>query len=65
MDNLFRKKSLDSLNSPDNLDEYLKVTNVPSWLILIICLLILVGLVVWSFSAKIDGVSAFFQLFNM
>lgn len=64
MSNLFRKKSLDSLNSPDNLDEYLKVTNVPGWIILTACLLIIAGLIVWSLYTKIDGTSAFMHLFN-
>lgn len=64
MEPLFRKKSLENLNSPDNLDEYLKVTNVPGWLILIACILILVGLVIWCIGAQVDGTSAFFQLFS-
>lgn len=64
MDNLFRKKSLESLNSPDNLDEYLKVTNVPGWVVLLACLLVIAGLIIWSFSVKIDGVSAFIHLFS-
>ncbi|MDD2596021.1 MAG: hypothetical protein PHD11_09465 [Bacteroidales bacterium] len=64
MENLFRKKSLESLNSPDNLDEYLKVTNVPGWLILIACMLVLAGLIIWSFNVQIDGISAFVDIFK-
>jgi len=64
MENLFRKKSLESLNSPDNLDEYLKVTNVPGWLILIACMLVLAGLIIWRFNVQIAGISAFVDIFK-
>lgn len=64
MENLFRKKSLDSLNSPENLDEFLKVTNISAWLIIAAFLIIIIGAVIWGFTNEIDGQTAIHYLFN-
>ncbi|MDD3202006.1 MAG: hypothetical protein PHP76_08450 [Bacteroidales bacterium] len=64
MADLFRKKSLDSLNTPDNLDEFLKVTNFSGWMILIACILVVGGVLIWGFTADIDGITVIQYLFN-
>ncbi|MGL5938357.1 MAG: hypothetical protein ACRCZY_04650 [Phocaeicola sp.] len=45
---LFRKESLEALNSPERLTEYLRVTNIPIWIILVAAFLLLVGFIVWA-----------------
>ena len=49
MDNkLFRKKTIDRISSPEQLTDYLKVTNPGIWLILIAVVLILAGFLAWA-----------------
>ena len=45
---LFRKQSLEGISSPEQLDDYLKVTNPGLWVILIAPLFLLIGILVWS-----------------
>lgn len=52
---LFRKKSLDRLNSPEQLNDYLRVTTPSVWLIFIAVTILLVGIVVWACFAEIES----------
>lgn len=45
---IFRKKSLEKVKSPENLDDYIRVTNPGVWLILIFIIAILIGACVWG-----------------
>ena len=45
---IFRQKSIDRINSPEQLDNYLKVTSPSIWLILVGIIVILLGAIVWS-----------------
>lgn len=51
---IFRKKSLDRISSPEKLDEYLKVSTPSLWLILIAIISILVGILVWASVSKLE-----------
>ena len=53
---IFRKKSLDKLKSPESLDECIKVTNPGVWLILAAIILLLVGACVWGAFGHIDSI---------
>ena len=56
MDNqIFRKKSLDQISSPEQLNDYLRVTNPAVWLVLAAVILLLVGVLLWSSIASIDS----------
>ena len=46
--NLYRKKSLERLSSPDQLNDYIKVTNPAVWLVLAAVTLALAMFVVWA-----------------
>ena len=49
MDNqVFRKKSLEQISSPEQLNDYLRVTNPAVWLLLTAVILLLVGVLIWS-----------------
>ena len=52
---LFRQKSLDRISSPESLNEYLHVTNVSIWVVLIAVILMLGGLFVWSGIASVES----------
>ena len=56
MDNqLFRKESLDQITSPEQLNDYLRVTNPAVWLVLSAVILLLAGVLLWSSIASIDS----------
>lgn len=56
MDNqVFRKKSLERINSPEALGDYLHVTSPAVWMILTAVILLLVGMLIWSSVASIDS----------
>ena len=52
---IFRKKSLDKVKSPENLDDYIQVSNPKIWLILVSAIILLVGAVVWGTYGHIDS----------
>ena len=47
--NLFTKKAQDKLRSPDDLDEYVRLTNPSVWVVLAACAVLLIGLFAWGF----------------
>lgn len=54
---IFRQKSVDRVNSPEQLDGYLKVTSPSVWLVLIGIIIILFGAIVWSYFGKLNTYS--------
>ena len=56
MDNeIFRKKSLDKVKSPESLDDYIRVSNPGVWLLLISVIILLIGACVWGIFGHIDS----------
>lgn len=51
--NVFRKKSLDRISSPEQLNSYIKVSNPSIWLILSALIIIIVSVAIWSVSGNI------------
>ena len=47
-DSLFRKKSLDKIKSPEQLNDYVRTANPGVWLILCAVIVLLVGFCVWG-----------------
>ena len=54
-DEIFRKKSLDKVKSPENLDDYIHVSNPGVWLLLISIIILLAGACVWGIFGHIDS----------
>ena len=52
---IFRKKSLDRVKSPENLDDYIKVANPGAWLLLVSVIVLLAGACVWGIFGHIDS----------
>ena len=52
---IFRKKSLDKVKSPESLDDYIRVSNPGVWLLLVSVLVLLLGAVVWGIFGHIDS----------
>ena len=59
MDNqIFRKKSLERIASPEQLNDYMRVTNPPVWIVLGAVILLRAGLLIWSGFAVIESKAA-------
>jgi hypothetical protein len=52
---LFRKSSLDSISSPDQLNDYIKVSNPSIWLALAALFLLLASVLVWGFTGRLEA----------
>ena len=51
---LFRKKSIDRVSSPEQLDAYIRVANPGVWMVLIAIALLLVGACAWGVLGHLD-----------
>ena len=51
---VFRKKSIERINSPEDLNEYIRVSNPGIWLLLIGIIVLLFGAVVWGYVGSIE-----------
>ena len=45
---IFRKKSVDRMSSPEQLNDYIKVTNPGVWMALAAIVILLIGVCVWG-----------------
>ncbi|MBR4393454.1 MAG: hypothetical protein IKT07_05450 [Oscillospiraceae bacterium] len=52
---IFREKSLEQISSPEQMNDYLQVTNPAVWLVLVAVILLLAGMLIWSSIASIDS----------
>ncbi len=51
---IFREKSLEKVTSPEQLNDYIKVTRPSVWLILFATIILIVGTLVWAVFGKIQ-----------
>ena len=51
---LFREKSLEAIESPESLNDYLKVTSPGVWLVLAAIVVLLTGFIVWGIFGRIN-----------
>ena len=52
---LFRKTSVERISSPEQLTDYLRVTNPTVWIVMAAIILLLAGMLVWGSVAQIDS----------
>ena len=57
MANPFRKKSVEQVHSPEELNDYIRVTSPSVWLVLLAIVLLLIGIVAWSILGTVEGVA--------
>ena len=53
-DKIFRKKSIDRMSSPEQLNDYIKVTNPGVWMALAAIVILLVGVCVWGVFGRLE-----------
>lgn len=51
---IFRAKSLDRISSPEEIDEYMRVTSPSMWLVLGTVFLLLAAALLWSVTGRIE-----------
>ncbi len=51
---IFRENKLNELSSPEDLNEYLKVTSLSAWIIMAAVLFLLLGLLVWACTGTLE-----------
>lgn len=54
-DSLFRKKNLERISSPEQLNDYIKVSNPSVWLIISAMIIIAIAFSIWAFSGNITA----------
>ena len=54
-EDIFRKKSIERVKSPESLDSYIQVSNPGVWLLLVSVILLLAGVCVWGVFGHIDS----------
>lgn len=52
--NLFKKSSMERISSPEKLDDFIKVSNPSSWLVLGAALALVLGLLVWGIFGQLS-----------
>ena len=55
-DSIFREKSLAKVQSPDNLNEYIQVSNPGIWILLVSIVFLLLGFCVWGCFGQLQTV---------
>ncbi|MEG0090501.1 MAG: hypothetical protein RSA20_01660, partial [Oscillospiraceae bacterium] len=51
---MFRKKSLDTISSPEQLDDYIRVTSCGVWIVLGALILLLIGIFAWGVFGSLE-----------
>ncbi|SFP64895.1 hypothetical protein SAMN04487928_10589 [Butyrivibrio proteoclasticus] len=54
-EDIFRKKSIERISSPDDLTTYIHVARAEGWIVLIAVMIILFGLIGWSYFSSINS----------
>ena len=52
--NVFRKKSIDKVTSPEQLNDYVRVSNPGVWMVLAAIIVLLAGVCVWGMLARLE-----------
>ncbi|MDD5952368.1 MAG: hypothetical protein PUC32_01750 [Oscillospiraceae bacterium] len=51
---IFRKKSLEKVSSPEQLNDYVRVSNPSVWMIMVGVIILLIGVCVWGIFGRLD-----------
>ncbi len=51
---IFRQKSMDKISSPEQMNDYIRVSNPSVWMILIAVIVLLLGVCVWGMFGRLD-----------
>ena len=52
---IFRQKNVEKVQSPEQLNDYIRVATPSAWLALAACVLLLIGFLVWSVFGTVEA----------
>ncbi len=52
---IFRQKNIDKVSSPEQLNDYIRVTTPSVWLVLAALVLLLIGMLAWSVLGTVEA----------
>lgn len=55
MGKLFRDKSIEKVSSPEQLNDYIRVTSPSVWIVIIAMIVLLAGIITWSVLGKVTA----------
>ncbi len=61
---LYRKKSMEKISSPEQLDDYIRVSNPGVWMLLSCIIIILIGMCVWGVFGRMDTIVSALAICN-
>ena len=53
-DHLFRKKSMEKIASPEQLHDYIRISNPSAWIVLAAFAILLIGICIWGIFGRLD-----------
>lgn len=51
---IYREKSMQRVSSPEQLNDYIRVTTPSVWMVLLAIVILLVGMLAWSIFGKVE-----------
>ena len=51
---IFRKKSIDRVSSPEQLNDYIRVCNPSIWMVIVAVIILLIGVCIWGVMGHLD-----------
>ena len=51
---IFRKKSIDRVSSPEQIDDYLRVSNPSVWVLIFAAVILIIGAMIWGTFGKLE-----------
>lgn len=51
---IFRKKAMDRITSPEEMDDYLQVTGPGTWFVLLAVVLLVIGFIAWGIMGRLE-----------
>ena len=51
---IFREKAMNRVSSPEQLNDYIRVTSPSVWIVLIALIVLLIGMLAWSILGRIE-----------
>lgn len=55
--NVFREESLEKISAPEQITDYLRITNPSTWLIIFALILLFVAVIIWGSVGKLETVT--------
>lgn len=62
MSTIFREKSMERINSPEEMNDYIKVASPGVWMVLLAIIFLFIGIVMWGIFDTVEQKGAYGQI---